>query len=143
MNPNTPIKISPTGEHLPADAAEFAAVLFPATGLMFAVGALPKAMSHAGAVKAAAELTHAGHSDWRLPTVQELVSIVDYSRKQPACDLALFPDAKCDWYWTSDMSAWSPDCAWVVHFGGGGVGSLRRDGYAFVRAVRRVSPAGQ
>lgn len=49
MHPNTPVKISSTGEHLPADAAEFAAVLFPATGLMFAIGVLPKAMSHAEA----------------------------------------------------------------------------------------------
>src|SRR5690242_13654625 len=138
-----PIKISNTGEHLPAEATEFAAVLFPATGLMFAVGALPKALAHEAAGEAAISLTHAGHSDWRLPTVQELVSIVDYSRRAPACDHALFPDTRNDWYWTSDVSAWSPGYAWFVNFYGGDVGDSRRGNGAFVRAVRRVSPAGQ
>ena len=39
--------------------------------------------------------------------------------------------------------AWSPDYAWIVNFNNGNVNNNHRDNNAFVRAVRRVSPAGE
>lgn len=86
--------------------------------------------------KAAAEAVRlGGHSDWRLPTIRELLTIVDYERKDPAID----PVFKCDsaWYWTSTVAAASPsDYAWVVHFGDG-VSSWYGQGSEYqVRAVR-------
>jgi uncharacterized protein DUF1566 len=101
-------------------------------------------VNHADAEKLCSELTLAGHTDWRLPTVDELSALADRSRYNPAIDKDAFPDTQSDWYWTSTSTAWSSDCAWIVVFGFGGVGyGLRRDsGNAFVRAVRSV-PAGQ
>lgn len=39
--------------------------------------------------------------------------------------------------------AWSSDHAWIVNFNNGNVNNNDRNNNAFVRAVRRVSPAGQ
>jgi hypothetical protein len=100
-------------------------------------------VTHAEAESICVQLDLAGHTDWRLPTVEELFALADRSRKQPAIDTDAFPDTKSDWYWTSTISAWSSDVAWVVLFADGSAGYLHRGGYnAFVRAVRSV-PAGQ
>lgn len=75
---------------------------------------------------------------WRLPTVDELNSIVDRSKCRPAIDTDAFPDTKRDWYWTSTPCAWSEESAvWVVAFSLGIVyDNGRRNGVACVRAVR-------
>jgi hypothetical protein len=102
-----------------------------------------KCITHKKAEKICAELDLAGHTDWRLPTVEELFALADRSRKQPAIDTDAFQDTKSDWYWTSTISAWSSDFAWFVYFSYGFAYDYRRDdGLAFVRAVRSV-PAGQ
>lgn len=89
-------------------------------------------------------LTTAGHTDWRLPTIQELLSLVDYTRHDPAIDDALFPDTKSTYYWSSSPDASSPaDYAWIVAFGDGHAYYYDRDHTAFVRAVRSVAPASK
>lgn len=93
-------------------------------------------INHAVAVKACKALRLAGHTDWRLPTVEELFSLADHSRNSPAIDTDAFPDTKSDWYWTSTRAAWAPSCAWVVLFDLGGASYFPRNGGAFVRAVR-------
>lgn len=42
-----------------------------------------------------------GHSDWRMPTRQELQSIVHYGRTNPAIDIGYFPNTGPGVYWTS------------------------------------------
>ena len=47
-------------------------------------------------------LTLAGHTDWRLPNVKELQSIVNYQRPAPAIDTASFGVSDpAAWYWSS------------------------------------------
>jgi Protein of unknown function (DUF1566) len=101
-----------------------------------------KRMSYADAQKAISALG----PEWRFPSVQELLSIVDYSRCNPAIDIERFPDTKSGAYWTSTDAAWDSDpnpasrAAWIVDFlNGYSVGYGRYYGYAFVRACRPLS----
>jgi hypothetical protein len=138
------IKISATGEQLAADATGHAAVLVPSTGLMWSVAPVgAKELTHKQAEKACKALDLCGHKDWRLPTVEELFLLADRSRYSPAIDTDLFPGTKSSWYWTSSPVASAPaDYAWVVLFHDGASDYDRRNGTAFVRAVR-VAGAGQ
>ncbi len=67
---------------------------------------------------------------WRLPTVQELISLWDYDKD---CCPA-FPDTPKTWFWSS--SPYGDSYAWYVYFDDGGVGSNLRDGEGSVRCVR-------
>jgi hypothetical protein len=93
--------------------------------------------NHDHALQLCRELDLGGHKDWRAPTVQELLGLVDYGRSKPAIDTAAFPDTKSDWYWTSSPYAGAPAYAWFVYFDDGSSNGVHR-GYdgAFVRAVR-------
>jgi hypothetical protein len=76
--------------------------------------------SFVAAVNAAALCTH---SDWRMPTVQELKTIVDYSRPYdgsfPAVDGTYFPNIQQSPYWTGVNYAGGSAYAWYVVFNGG------------------------
>lgn len=71
----------------------------------------------------------AGHRDWRLPSVKELVSIVDYARFQPSIEpvfgMTRPTTVAGPNYWTSTTSAQNPRFAHFVNFD---VGSVSTDG---------------
>ena len=96
-----------------------------------------EAMTHAQAEKACRELRLGGHSDWRLPTRAELLTLVDLTKHDPCIDTDAFPGFPSKWFWTSDLCAWSSASAWFVSFGGGVVSSSLRYGLGFALAVRR------
>jgi hypothetical protein len=82
-------------------------------------------------------LNHAGYSDWRLPNVKELQSIVDHNAHDPAIDTTLFPNTESFGYWSSTST--STFTALGVDFIYGLVDSYSKTGdnaLYYVRAVR-------
>lgn len=52
-------------------------------------------------------LSLGGREDWSLPSRLELVSLLDVGRAGPSIDLASFPDAPTDFFWTSSPAMFS------------------------------------
>lgn len=61
----------------------------------------------------------AGNKDWRLPNINELRSIVEDCRSDPAINTILFPATPSAKYWTSSTISGSANNAWLVDFGQG------------------------
>lgn len=85
------------------------------------------------------DLRLAGHTDWRLPTRRELVSVVDYGRWLPAINTDYFPTCRLDEYWSSSPYVDYPDDAWLVDFVSGNAAHRKRSYYHYVRCVRGES----
>jgi hypothetical protein len=96
----------------------------------------PSYMTWANSIINCEALVYAGFSDWRLPNIKELPSIVDYSAYSPAIDGTFFPNTQSDGYWSGTTFAASTDYAWLVSFGNGNVGGVDKTFEKCVRPVR-------
>lgn len=78
-----------------------------------------------------------GHKDWRLPSVNELGSIVNYGTSLPAISKKYFPDLIMPaGFWTASPYAANPNFAWIVIFDDGYLGSCVKSWPYYVRLVR-------
>ena len=133
------IKIGADGQQLPQDATKWVAVELPEYGLTFTATSIVDSDVPQEQCEAAAKaLTLAGHSDWDLPTIEELSLLVDRSRYEPAINTDFFQDIQNDWYWSKTPAAWSSASAWLVYFYDGYVSYLLRGYDGFALAVRRA-----
>jgi hypothetical protein len=82
------------------------------------------------------DLVLGANANWRLPELEELQTIVDYSRYAYAID-PLFT-CNSNTYWSGTTHAHFPANAWFVNFGDGYVNSTNKSSYEAVRCVRGV-----
>ncbi|MDX1960647.1 MAG: DUF1566 domain-containing protein [Leptospiraceae bacterium] len=78
----------------------------------------------------------AGRTNWRVPTRDELFTLVDNSRINPVINITYFPNTQSNNYWSSTTYAPLTISAWVVNFNGGGlIDSNKTNNIFYVRCV--------
>lgn len=81
-----------------------------------------------------------GFSDWRLPTRQELTTLVHAGGVTPTIDAAYFPNTGNDYYWTAATSAADAANAWTVDFNDGAVHADKKSYEFFLIRLVRAQP---
>jgi hypothetical protein len=112
------------------------------TGLSWQRIVGPELLDWKGAQAVCACLVLGGRDDWRLPSRIELVSLVDFTRQDPALDPVIFPDTPHEWFWSSSrVAAADPPAAWYVAFFDGDTHHAELDVPYRVRCVRGAAAA--
>jgi len=75
-------------------------------------------------------------SGWRLPSVNELMSIVDYGLSSSAVNTTYFPATQSYDYWSSTTDAGATGAAWTVSFTDGMLTTSSMAQQYYVRCVR-------
>ncbi len=87
--------------------------------------------------------TFAGHSDWRLPNIAELQTIVERENYNPANNTAMFPNTPTsNSFWSSSPIVGSTSDVWDVTFYDGSLFFNGRGGSLSVRLVRASQSLG-
>jgi len=106
------------------------------TGLQWQDDAIGSTMNWKSAIEQCENLILDGHSDWRLPNLKELTSIVDDTRFNPSIDTDTFQHVASDYYWSSTTNAGYSSRAWYVGFSYGRQFNRYKSYSYFVRCVR-------
>jgi hypothetical protein len=79
-------------------------------------------------------LSYGSRSDWRLPNIDELMSLTDKDKNNPSIATNKI-NIKSSWYWTSSTTKWETSDAWFVRFGNGGVNGNGKSVESYVLCV--------
>ena len=93
-------------------------------------------ITHIKAKSYCAELKLGNFGNWRLPTLQELLTIVDYKRYKPALVNGFNYSNKDTLYWSSTPYAKTSDEFWGVSFKDGATSNASETYDRYVRCVR-------
>jgi len=72
---------------------------------------------------------------WRLPTIEELISIIDFTTHGPACKIK---PCRSSYYWSNSPYANNSSTAWGVNFFNGYVYGNYKDFRYYARCVRKL-----
>lgn len=76
------------------------------------------------------------NATWRVPTMKELLTIVDDTRTNPSIDINAFPNTPSTQFWTSSERVNQPGEYWHVDFYDGGTSSFDPTQTINLRCVR-------
>ncbi len=84
------------------------------------------------------KVSFAGYKDWRVPSYEQLRSIVvvDMTRPGPSINEIAFPSTPTQGYWSGSPHPHHSNYAWFVDFDSGGANGAGRDSRLLVRLVR-------
>jgi len=105
------------------------------TGLQWQDNAVSGTMTWTAAIDYCEALSLDGHSDWRLPNINELTSLVDDTKMDPSIN-PVFEYTASNYYWSSTTYAGHTYYAWYVNFSSGYQYYDYKDGNRYVRCVR-------
>jgi len=112
------------------------------TGLVWQKAVASSTYGQAAAILYCSDLNLANHSDWRLPSVIELVSIIDSGSFSPSIDEAYFPSTPSSSFWSSTPSSLMPGNGFDIPFDAGNVSSDDVSNPFSARCVRSAAIAG-
>jgi hypothetical protein len=78
----------------------------------------------------------AGKTDWHVPNIKEIASILEAQCYEPAINLTIFPDTPSYDFWSSSSVAISGQYAWAVLFSSGEDNGIFKKNKLHVRLVR-------
>jgi hypothetical protein len=110
------------------------------TKLIWQQATAPNTYNRDQAISYCESLSFAGYTDWRLPTLDELKTLVDSTQTPPKINHTFFPDTRLDAYWSSTTDASNTSFAWGVDFFYGGGYMYSKPSSYYVRAVRGGQP---
>lgn len=87
----------------------------------------PRSMNWNDALNYCENLSESGYSDWRLPNIDELKTIIGYEKSKLG---------DTDQFWSSSTPSCCPDLAWYVDFSNGDVYNLYKSIDYHVRCIR-------
>jgi hypothetical protein len=115
-------------------------VIDKTSGLMWQQGGSSDRILYREAEKRIKELNakrYAGFNDWRLPTLEEAMSLMEPEKKNGNIYIDPVFDKTQRWIWTSDPISGSSDRFWVIDFDDGECYSYASANFSYyVRAVR-------
>jgi sulfatase modifying factor 1 len=106
------------------------------TGLVWQQSAPTTPFTQAAALAYCAGLNLNGYTDWRLPWVVELVSIVDPSTYNSSINNTVFPNTRSSFFWSSTPAAGASNVAWSVIFRLGSISQAGMSESGYARCVR-------
>jgi len=108
------------------------------TGLQWQDNEVGSTASWQGAIDRCEALELGGYSDWRLPNINELKSIVDRSKINPAIKDGFEHTASgyYGYYWSSTTYEHDTRYAWTVYFSRSKVYHIHKNNNRYVRCVR-------
>ena len=113
------------------------AVLDVETGLVWQQSPSANTFTWWSALSHCYTLEVGGRKGWRLPTIEELASLVDTSQSSPTLPVGHpFENVQTFLYWSATTDADSTFAAWIVNFNDGDVGGFAKPDPGFVWCVR-------
>ncbi len=113
------------------------AVLDKETGLVWAKNAnLGGERDWRAAVYYCRRIEISDRKGWRLPTAQELATLIDTSLSMPRVHIEAFENVQLEFYWTITHDDWDDVTAWIVDMESGSVSMSSKENLHYVWPVR-------